>query len=308
MTDPTRPPPAVQPPKRKISPGRYVLFGLIVLLPAALLLWMAMGRTPRPIETLTDGEIARRSTPQQAVAYALPQAVHPVTALTLPDGTRVTSDTNLPLDRDASQIYVFNLLTSLVGLEAQQRFFPVEDFARRLARSSVDLPRHQLPSAFWPVRTTEGRFATVEQDGKTFIAPDNARRYDPLVQLLVATDTARLVSAYVRAYPLLQKAYASLGHNYASYYLNDSVLTAIDELLRTPEPAGPVEVRLPAAGEAHADTVRPWVTYRYADPALEGLSVAQKTLLRMGPAHTRTIKAKLADIRALLVTGSPSAS
>ena len=36
--------------------------------------------------------------------------------------------------------------------------------------------------------------------------------------------------------------------------------------------------------------------------------MAQKTLLRMGPAHTRTIKAKLADIRALLVTGSPSAS
>lgn len=308
-TSPTPGAPAAPRDSRPAAPGRaarLTLLVVILILPVAALLWMALGRAPKSAEALTDGEVTRRSTPDQAVQYALPNAVHPITALALPDGTVVSAQPNLPRDRDQIGMYIFTMLTQLVGREAQQRYFPPEDLARRLARTAADLPRRYLPSAFWPVRPTEGRFLTVEQGGRTYIAPANAARYAPLVERLTGIETAALVSAYVKGYPLFQKAYASLGHNYASYYLNDSIVAAIDDLLRTPQPSSPIEVVPPPAGSAGNNPARPWVAWRYADPALEALPVGQKTLLRMGPDNAAAVKAKLREIRALLVAGRPS--
>ncbi|KAF1023842.1 MAG: hypothetical protein GAK30_00208 [Paracidovorax wautersii] len=296
-------------PTRQATPGRgtrIALFVVILVLPVAALLWMGLGRSPKSADALSDGEVTRRSSPSQAVEYALPQAVHAITALTLPDGAVVSAQPNLPRDRDQTDVYIFAMVTGLVGRDAQQQFFSVEDFSRRVARTAANLPRRYLPSAFWPVRPTEGRFLTDTQDGKTVIAAANAERYAPLVQVLAGLDATKVVAAYVKAYPLFQKAYASLGHNYASYYLNDAVIAAIDDLLRTPDVQGPIAVVLPAADDPKANASRPWVTYRYADPALESLSVAQKTLLRMGPAHAAALKAKLREVRALLVAGRPT--
>jgi hypothetical protein len=42
------------------------------------------------------------------------------------------------------------------------------------------------------------------------------------------------------------------------------------------------------------------ILYEYEDAALERLSSGQKLLLRMGPAHARTVKAKLRELRALI--------
>ncbi|MFT4190639.1 MAG: DUF3014 domain-containing protein [Comamonas sp.] len=322
MTDDSRPPatstlsatptpPDSAAAARPSAPGpgraaRLVLLLVILVLPVAALIWMGLGRGSKPADALTDGEVARRSTPQQAVDYALPGAVHPVSSLVLPDGSVVAADPHLPRDRDQTEVYVFAMVTKLVGRDAQQQFFPLEDFARRIARTAAELPRHYLPWAFWPVRPAEGRLLTVERAGKTYIAPENAQRYAPLFDVLLGLDNARLVEAYVRAYPLLQKAYASLGHRYAGYYLNDAVVAAIDDLLKTPEPGAPIEVVLPEAGAPHFNASRPWVAYRYADPALESLSVGQKTLLRTGSAQVARVKAKLAELRRLLVAGSPT--
>ena len=42
------------------------------------------------------------------------------------------------------------------------------------------------------------------------------------------------------------------------------------------------------------------IVYAYADPRLEGLSPAQKQLLRMGPENVKAIQAKLREIAAVL--------
>jgi len=42
---------------------------------------------------------------------------------------------------------------------------------------------------------------------------------------------------------------------------------------------------------------RPWVLYRFSDPALEGLSSGQKILLRVGRENEKRLKSKLVEIR-----------
>jgi methylase of polypeptide subunit release factors len=72
------------------------------------------------------------------------------------------------------------------------------------------------------------------------------------------------------------------------------VVAVIDHLLATPEPQGPLQL------------VQPKVMYRFADEALEALSPGQKLLLRIGPAHARTVKQKLGEVRALIATPAPA--
>jgi len=46
------------------------------------------------------------------------------------------------------------------------------------------------------------------------------------------------------------------------------------------------------------------VRYRYANPALEALTVGQKVLIRMGPTNEQRVKANLQAIRQGLVARS----
>ena len=74
----------------------------------------------------------------------------------------------------------------------------------------------------------------------------------------------------------------------------------IDLLLATPDLDALPRVHLPTVN-GPIQPQRPWVTYQFDDPALESLPAGQKILLRMGPVNERRMKAKLAEIRALLV-------
>jgi hypothetical protein len=60
----------------------------------------------------------------------------------------------------------------------------------------------------------------------------------------------------------------------------------IDHLLQAPEVSAPIRL------------VQPKVFYEYADTDLESRSAGQKLLIRMGPANSRAIKAKLREFRA----------
>jgi len=107
-------------------------------------------------------------------------------------------------------------------------------------------------------------------------------------------DTERAVALYRRLYPLLQRAYEDLG--YPGKYFNDRLVAVIDLLLETPEPSGALKVELPEIRGPLKPT-RPWVLYRFSDPALEGLSSGQKILLRMGRENEKRLKAKLVEFR-----------
>jgi hypothetical protein len=138
-------------------------------------------------------------------------------------------------------------------------------------------PRDQL-RPMWP----REKF-TVVTDGET-IRPDPASyaRYDALTDVFVSIDSRALVRAYRQVQPLIDEAYRDLGYPERSF--DDALRGAIAELLAAPVVVGEplLEPRV--------------ISYAYADPDLEGLSAAQKQLLRLGPSNAPRVQRKLREI------------
>ena len=189
-------------------------------------------------------------------------------------------------------------LIDLAGRSGVLGFLQLDGFVRRVVATVDNLDRPHAPSRVWPVNPAGGRFTTLDLNGRARIAPDNAERYDAFVQFVESVDMAGAAALYRWMYPLFQRSYEELG--YPGRYFNDRLVKVIDHLLATPTPSQPVEVDLleikgPVASE------RPWVHYRFSDPALEQASAGRKLLMRMGPDNQRRLQAQLAAFRQALV-------
>ena len=139
------------------------------------------------------------------------------------------------------------------------------------------------PVAFLAPRET---FSVVKRDGRTFLNPEGYTRFDRVTEVVTAVDASQAVAFLRLIRALMNDAYAELGVRDTDP--DARVVAAIDVLLATPEVSGPIELTQPS------------VMYEFADPELEALLPAQKQLLRMGPANGARLRAKLAEIRALL--------
>ena len=200
---------------------------------------------------------------------------------------------------DASDATVEGAITDLLGGEAVLDLVNSGDYIRKAVATVDNLPRDRTSARLWPVQPTPGHF-TVRQDGdRTYLSSENFPRYSAFVSLATSVDTAKLVALYVRFYPLFQQAYESLG--YPGQYFNDRVVDAIDDLLATPDPGDAIELVLPPL-DPSVEVARPWVLYRYADPALQSLSAGQKILVRMGSDNASRLKTKLRGLRTRLAT------
>lgn len=189
---------------------------------------------------------------------------------------------------DKSDYAARDVFALLIGLPKFTQYFYGDDIIRRIVATVDNLPRERASRLMLPVKPVPGAFAVEGTGNALSIAPANAARYTPYVELFERIDSQKLVAAYVRLYPLFQQAYRELG--YPQGYFNDRLVQAIDNVLATPDAPPPVAVQ------------QPKVLYQYADPKLESLSAGQKTLLRMGPQNAAKVKAKLRQLRAL-VTG-----
>ena len=165
------------------------------------------------------------------------------------------------------------------------------ELVRRVVATIDNLPRRKLALRLMPVKPVPGPFRTAGKGEKLSIDPDNAERYATHVQLAKSIDSGKLVSVYVRFYPLFQQAYEDLG--YPGAYFNDRLVEVIDHLLAAPE--------LPP----QATLVPPKVYYKFADPDLEGASAGHKILMRIGNENAAVLKTKLREIRAELTRKSP---
>jgi hypothetical protein len=188
---------------------------------------------------------------------------------------------------DESDGAILAALAGLLGREAAGRYLVPERLVRNIVVTVDNLPRKSFAMRLAPVTPVGGLLATTGRDATLAIAPENAARYAPWVALLEKVDTASLVSAYARAYPLFQQAYVELG--YPDGHFNTRLVQVIDHLLAAPEPAAPVRL------------VVPHVLAEYADPALEAESAGRKVLFRMGNANAARVKAKLRELRRALV-------
>jgi hypothetical protein len=226
--------------------------------------------------------------PSLADAPAAPPAIaHPVEP---PPGDSIV----LPALGDSDALLNERLL-ALLGRQNLLGFLQLDGFARRAVATVDNLPRAQASSKRWPVIPTSQRFLIRQgSDGRETIAPENSQRYQPLVQIIESVDSAKAVALYRSLYPLFQSAYEELG--FPGHYFNDRLVNVLDHLIATPAPAQPLAVTLVEV-KGSVPSLRPWVRYEYADPALEAMSAGQKMLMRTGPDHQRRLQVKLQDIR-----------
>ena len=151
-------------------------------------------------------------------------------------------------------------LSQISSADAVKDFLVPQDLIRKMVVTIDNLPRQKVAVEKRPVNPVGGSF-----------------------------DAKQLGALYIHYYPLFQQSYQNLG--YPNGYFNDRLVEVIDNLLATPNPAGPIEL------------VRPNVMYTYADPTLEARPAGQKLLIRMGPENAKAIKAKLAELRAVITAG-----
>lgn len=178
-------------------------------------------------------------------------------------------------------------LSPLADAASLDRFLVSENLVRNIVVTVDNLARSKTAAERRPVKPTPGAFGVGEgalAEGQMMLGDANFVRYAPFVKLVQSTDSRQLAAIYLHYYPLFQEAYESLGN--PDTYFNDRLVEVIDHLLATPTPEGPIPL------------AQPKVFYEFADPDLEARSAGQKLLLRMGPANSEALKAKLRELRA----------
>jgi hypothetical protein len=131
-------------------------------------------------------------------------------------------------------------------------------------------------------------FKTTEVDGRTIVDPASFARYDAVAAVAASLDANACARLYRAARPLLEQAWSALGRQET---LDTRLAAALRHLLATPTLRGDEAL------------VRPAVMWEWRDPELEGLSWAQKQLLRLGPANAARVRAKLAQLEQALALG-----
>ena len=117
------------------------------------------------------------------------------------------------------------------------------------------------------------------------------RRYDRYANAVEGLDAAAVGRLYMTLKPRIDDAYARTGYGGT---FEDVLTQAITQLLSVPVTEGPNALRPVGIG------------YGYADARLEGLTAAQKQLLRMGPENVRKIQSKLREIAPQVTTRNVS--
>jgi hypothetical protein len=134
-----------------------------------------------------------------------------------------------------------------------------------------------------PVKTPKGKPRQV----KTTIDPQSYARYDAVARVLGSLNVADAGHAWLELKPLIDRVYAEIAPPGRTF--DQTMNQAIQHLLAVPVPQGDVEV-VPKGG-----------LYAYADPKLEGLSQAQKHLLRMGPQNMQIIQRRLMELHSAML-------
>jgi hypothetical protein len=266
----------------------------IVLLSVGGAIYLWQDRTVVPPQV--SAPPAAEPAPSTPAPVAEPTVKHPIEAADLPP-----ADIKLPSLAQSDPVIRAELVDWL-GRSSVQSFLQLDDFVRHSTATLDNLGRARAPTRLWPVNPTPGRFTVMQSGDAIVMAPGNAERYAPLVAFVESVDSRRAIAHYVRWYPWFQRSYEELG--FPGRYFNDRVIETIDLLLATPERSGPIALKLTEV-RGPVPSAQPWVRYEFVDPELEALSAGQKVLIRVGPDHSRRLKAKLREIRAGLVRGVP---
>ena len=141
-----------------------------------------------------------------------------------------------------------------------------------------------------PFKTVEKK---VKGAKKPFADPASFARYDVVGTVIGSLNAQGVAAAYKELAPWFQLALEEIGPKGTEF--TAVWAKATNRLLNVPVPEGDVEL------------VPKGAVFAFADPALEGLSAAEKHLLRMGPRNQKLIQDKIREVLAAIQGGGAAA-
>ncbi|MDC0707598.1 DUF3014 domain-containing protein [Stigmatella sp. ncwal1] len=177
-------------------------------------------------------------------------------------------------------------VTSLSSDPEFAKWMGVEGLLQRFTTAVSNIADGDSPRMVLSFMGPTAGFQVVEDQGKTTINPSTYDRYDPVARVIGSLDVQKSVAAWREIKPLADRVYVEIAPPGRAF--DQTLALAIQHLLDVPVPPEDVEVTERGA------------LYVYADPQLEGLSRAQKHLLRMGPRNMQLIQSRLRELQSAL--------
>lgn len=246
------------------TPSRTPLVVLaLIVLAIAVIAWWLTSRQPTPSEPVAATAAKESPVPAQPSVHGL--------GIGDPDPSLPALD-----DLDA---YIRPLLAALTARPELAALLATDDLVRRFVVSVEAVAGGASPAGQVRAVAPRGPFTVRSERGALVIDPASFARYDGLVVMVEALDPQDLARIYGRIKPRLEDAHAELG---VGGTFDEQMQQALQHLLATPD--------VPAS--AHLEQAK-GTNYAYSDPAIEGLSAAQRQLLRLGPERAARVKAHL---------------
>jgi hypothetical protein len=167
------------------------------------------------------------------------------------------------------------------------KWLGVEGLLQRFTTAVANIADGESPRMVLAFMAPAGGFQVATAGGKTTIDPKSYERYDPVARVFDTMDVdGAAVQAWLELKPLVDRVYVEIAPPGRTF--EQTLNQAIQHLLEVPVPEADVEV------------VPKGALYAYADPKLEGLSKAQKHLVRMGPRNMQIIQTRLKRLHTTL--------
>ena len=187
----------------------------------------------------------------------------------------------LQVDLDESDPVIRDLIKGITSNPRVTNWAKTKDLILKFVAGIDNIANGQSPRAQVDFFTLPEAFRVVERNGRTYVDAASYSRYTAVAEAFDSLDTEGSVRLYKQLKAVIQEAYKDLG--YPDTDFEDTLTQAIVELLSVPVVK---DILLE----------KKIISYAMVDPELEGLSQAQKHLLRMGPENILRIQAKLRDL------------
>ena len=263
---------AESPPSKSPLGWWVAALGLVIVAVAAYAWWNRQPASPASTSTAAvDAPVETQKPAQPLGADAVP--------IDLP-----------PLDQ--TDALVRRLLAALSSHPRVAAWLTTTSLIRNFTVVVANVADGDTPARHLGVLKPSSSFSFIARGDDRRIDPRSYERYDGVAAAVASIDPAGAARLYSALKPRIVEAYRELGQPDTPF--DRTLERAIVQLLDTPIVEGSPRVK-----------IRGGTGYAYVDPALEGLTAAQKQLLRTGPTHVQAIQASLRTIA--LALGIPEA-
>jgi hypothetical protein len=248
---------------RRRRVGRWLALGGLIVA-AAVAAYIVFGRRQPPAPA---GEASNRVAVSQRPVEPLGADAEPID---LP-----------PLDQ--SDAVVRELVARLSSHPAVAAWLTTDGLIRNFTVVVANIAEARTPAVHLRALRPQTGFAVVQRGSNLYIDPRSYGRYDTVAAATASIDPAGAARLYATLKPRIEDAYRDLGAPDGTF--DRTLERAIVLLLRTPVLDDPVRVESQGG-----------VGYGFAAREIEGLTAAQKQLLRAGPRNVRMIQSSLRAI------------